>query len=556
MEAELTQEQREVVLSPASARTIVVAGPGTGKTHVIAARVRQLIDSGAIEDPERILVLSFTRAAVDVLHRRLADHSVAREVRPSTIDSYARKAVQSSGQSPAGGFDAIIRAAIRCESEDPPHEHVIVDEAQDLSGDRLSFVTKLLTAANGFTVLGDPAQGIYGWQETGPHIDAMDRIAKTFEDARRLELTEDHRTRSPAARPLDGTRSAVAAGSDEQGLIRLRQRLKTAPQLDPNALMTVLRYSRGETAVLCRTNAQVLQLSATLAAAGVAHRIQQPAQTSVPPFWLSALLRNVEADEVQKSDLDREAAQLTDAELDQAWSELERLASDGEDILLARIRSSAAEMAELPRFMRDVPVLSTVHRSKGLEFDRVIVTDLGGRGDEASTAEEARVLFVAATRARDAVLATTLDRPKHAMRRRSGRWIATPWNRDEPLGVEISVGDVDRSVPFLDDGAAGYVQRHLRTAVTPGDAVQIEPAYRDGRTDLDVVHRGVAVARLTAECVGTIGHLGLAGRRLEGLVVDRLSTAVGSAAITEAVGAGAAGLWLVPEISGFASVLS
>ncbi len=51
---------------------IVLAGPGSGKTHVIVERAVRLIDDG-LARPEQLLVLTFSRKAASDLRRRLAD---------------------------------------------------------------------------------------------------------------------------------------------------------------------------------------------------------------------------------------------------------------------------------------------------------------------------------------------------------------------------------------------------------------------------------------------------------------------------------------------------
>ena len=58
----LNGEQQEAVSQDPSRPFLVIAGPGAGKTAVIAARCRYLIESAGIK-PSEILVLTFTRAA-------------------------------------------------------------------------------------------------------------------------------------------------------------------------------------------------------------------------------------------------------------------------------------------------------------------------------------------------------------------------------------------------------------------------------------------------------------------------------------------------------------
>src|SRR5690606_14815559 len=51
---------------------MVVAGPGSGKTTVIARRIGYLITAGGVE-PRSLLVLTFTKAAADALKARAAE---------------------------------------------------------------------------------------------------------------------------------------------------------------------------------------------------------------------------------------------------------------------------------------------------------------------------------------------------------------------------------------------------------------------------------------------------------------------------------------------------
>lgn len=64
----LTTEQRAAVRSEAK-ETYVQAGPGSGKTLVLAERVNWLMEQGT--DPKRILALTFTRRAAQELQERL-----------------------------------------------------------------------------------------------------------------------------------------------------------------------------------------------------------------------------------------------------------------------------------------------------------------------------------------------------------------------------------------------------------------------------------------------------------------------------------------------------
>ncbi len=65
----LNPEQRGAVETDAP-HALILAGPGTGKTHTLIAGIRALLDKGT--PPENILALTFTRRAAEELRERLA----------------------------------------------------------------------------------------------------------------------------------------------------------------------------------------------------------------------------------------------------------------------------------------------------------------------------------------------------------------------------------------------------------------------------------------------------------------------------------------------------
>ncbi|MDR1278115.1 MAG: UvrD-helicase domain-containing protein, partial [Treponema sp.] len=62
--------EQEQVISFGGSHALIIAGPGTGKTAVLAARIARLIGEGA--DPAAILAMSFTVKAAEELRERIA----------------------------------------------------------------------------------------------------------------------------------------------------------------------------------------------------------------------------------------------------------------------------------------------------------------------------------------------------------------------------------------------------------------------------------------------------------------------------------------------------
>ncbi len=87
---ELNPQQREAV-THGSGPLLIVAGAGTGKTRTLAYRVSYLISQGL--QPERILLLTFTRRAAEEMLRRATslaavDDSLTKRIWGGTFHAY------------------------------------------------------------------------------------------------------------------------------------------------------------------------------------------------------------------------------------------------------------------------------------------------------------------------------------------------------------------------------------------------------------------------------------------------------------------------------------
>jgi len=96
-----SDEQIEAITAP-MAPVVIIAGAGTGKTTVMAARVVWLVGRGEVA-PERVLGLTFTRKAAGELSKRvraalrLVDEDQERHPEISTYDSFASRLVNEFG---------------------------------------------------------------------------------------------------------------------------------------------------------------------------------------------------------------------------------------------------------------------------------------------------------------------------------------------------------------------------------------------------------------------------------------------------------------------------
>ena len=96
--AKLNAKQKEAV-DTIYGPVVVVAGPGTGKTQILALRIGNILQQSTGTKPDEILALTYTDSAVTTLRARLASFigSAAYRVRIHTFHSFARSILELRG---------------------------------------------------------------------------------------------------------------------------------------------------------------------------------------------------------------------------------------------------------------------------------------------------------------------------------------------------------------------------------------------------------------------------------------------------------------------------
>ena len=609
----LTEEQRAVVEQPWGARVLVTAGAGAGKTHTLVRRLDALCGH---ENPEEaleaseILVLTFSRAAARELRERISRHGDrARRVRAQTFDAWAYgvlSRMHPDGDWRGGGFDERITAAAEAVEKGAleigdfvPPAHVVIDEVQDLLGARRELVETLLDRYQdscGFTVVGDAAQSVYGFQIADPH-DRADETGRFFDwlrcsyldDLVELRLTGNFRATTPEARVAlaHGPRLQQLTDADEARTVyeELRDLL-----LDPaNAMgdlrdeftLAGLRDSPDTCAVLTRDNREALVVSELLYKQGVEHRLRRPLEERPVPHWVAELLRRTEATAFTEDRFRSVLAAIPlpyEPHATALWAALRRVArGSGRGVIdLDRLRRAVAD-GNFPDEAADPEatrvVVSTVHRAKGLEFDRVIiltpptVAELHKRyKDELDLPAEARALYVAMTRARHDLYHMAppeLPQFRRTVKHGSGRRYVGGWRPYDRYGIVVEAGDVCRDDPPGPEGEAVAVQEYLLEQVRPGQPVVLRkrhdlPMGESQSPPYALVHNGREIGEASRRFRMELFQVQKVNRawdpwwpdELHDLRIDVLETVTGSTAAGANAGLGDRGVWNVPRITG------
>lgn len=247
------------------------------------------------------------------------------------------------------------------------NDWVFVDEAQDTNPVRRALAKLALKPGGRLVAVGDPRQAIYGF--TGASHDAIDLIKREF-SAVELPLTVSYRCAQSVVRQaqtiVDYIEAAPSAPEGKVETLQIKDTIKLLGEHD---------------AVLCRTNAPLVNLAYQLIASGKPCKILGR-EIGV---GLVKLIRNLKADSIShllervETWQAREVAKYTGrGEENKAQSVSDR--AECIRVVAENLNEDdytiAALVARIEGLFSDTNgclMLSTAHKSKGREWDRVAI---------------------------------------------------------------------------------------------------------------------------------------------------------------------------------------
>ncbi|MGI8662032.1 MAG: UvrD-helicase domain-containing protein [Acidimicrobiales bacterium] len=300
------------------------------------------------------------------------------------------------------------------------HQHLFVDEFQDVNPLQFRLLQAWLGQRDDLCVVGDPNQAIYAWNGADPSL--LTGFVDHFPGASVVALASNHRSTPQvltlANRVLDagGLAGVRLTPTRQEGPDPVVVSSATGDE-EAAAIAASLRghhdhnVAWSHQAVLVRTNALAVVLADTLRGAGIPVRLR--AQT---PFLELPAIKQAMASLRRRGFLEglAELGERSSDEPDEeriALGELMRLASEysAEDPLPSPLGFTgwlATATADDAQQSRDAVVVATFHAAKGLEWPVVhlaaledgLVPHTRARTPEALD-EERRLLYVAITRA-------------------------------------------------------------------------------------------------------------------------------------------------------------
>lgn len=477
-----TEEQTLIINAPPDARILVEAGPGTGKTAVACARVAHLLRQEV--NPSAIMMVSFTRTAVAEMRSRIqlwSGEGLVSSVNITTLDSAAFRFGMGCGaqyEKLMGSFEGNIENALKSFEEKngtlleylARFEHIILDEAQDLTGPRTKLAALLLEHLGkhaGVTVFADRAQAIYGFTNDlddkaseGENFLADYPFTSKGFAVRKLEKI--HRTGDKFL--LEFFSSARKAVFDETVSVKALPEhvVKTVKGQGSSVGHEIQKIPvRNGDLVLYRKRVSAL-MAAQFQEGPVRFRL--PGYPAAVFAWVGLVLSEWTEPEISAAQFNERWKNKVPAELNQGWSAdrawqllLEHARAPKERVDVRKLRGLVARSrppVELcrPDYGDLGPIFSTIHASKGREADRVFLMlpwklDYVADGD-IDPEEEARVYYVGATRVKKEFFHGVALSVKYACKLDNGRdrVIDPPFQLKKPVKFQFGLaGDVDET---------------------------------------------------------------------------------------------------------------
>lgn len=283
----LSEKQMEIISDRESHCIVVAAGPGSGKTRVLAHKLASLL---LLEDVkhEQLLMLTFSRAAVIEFKQRLIGliGNAAHFVEIKTFHSYCFDLLGIVGNLD-DAKNVVSRAAQLIENGEVEPNRIaktvlVIDEAQDMSAEEYALIHALMTANEEMRVIavGDDDQNIFEFRGSDSHY--MTCLLKETK-ARLMEMTENYRSSRHvvdfANALVNCIRGRVKSApiismNSREGFVGIRHHISHT-MYQPLVEDLLVHRGKGSICVLTQTNEEAVILVALLSKHGLNGKLVQ-----------------------------------------------------------------------------------------------------------------------------------------------------------------------------------------------------------------------------------------------------------------------------------------
>lgn len=419
----LSIKQREIIDDDKSKNIVVAAGPGSGKTMVLVHKLASLL---LMEDTkvEQLLMLTFSRSAATEFKQRLIKliGNAGYYVDVKTFHSFCFDLIGEMGT--LTDSNEVVRKALEMIADGEvdtgrlTRTVLVIDEAQDMDSDEFALVEALMdrNASMRVIAVGDDDQNIYEFRNSDSKY--MRNLVMEH-GAKQYELVENYRSGRNIVKLANKFATTIrnrmktepiVSVKDEAGLVMLKK-FRTSNMIVPTFELIQDTYEGGSCCVMTNTNDEALLMTAILKQNGYKARLIQsieefnlinlyevrsfvemlgdPARTPVIPdeIWENAISS-------LKERFENSTCLAECLELIQRFQSVNRRKYYAD--LIEYIQESKLE--DFTTNSNNTILVSTIHKSKGREFDNVYMMLNNYR---AYSDSNKHVIYVGMTRAKN-----------------------------------------------------------------------------------------------------------------------------------------------------------
>lgn len=533
--------QDVVIRAPIDKKILVNAGPGTGKTYTLVERLKYMIAKIKDVDPQEIMVLSFSRAAIKEIGNRVFENSDLEDskywdlnlIDIRTFDSFATyliTEVEPEYDLSEKNYDERIEIAINIIQKNPDIfssiKHLIIDEIQDLVGIRAKLVQVILEHVNcGFTLFGDLCQSIFDYNAADEryNIDSeqfYEWIINKFNNGiDKYEFNVNYRQEKSLAEKSMIIRDHII-NKDEKAQEKVL--IETIDDFNyigySHNLLDKLPKDKSKTiCFLCRTNGQVLKVSKYLRDQNIKNIINKPSTYKVIDKWVADIFTDFTSKYVSYEDFKlkvKEKNFFTKDSLKDKWELLKKI--EGRNSSKLQISELARNLRYKKYYYEDIctkpnsnVIVSTIHRAKGREYDCVVLLDDNVLQYKNSNGikNEVKIYYVGITRPRKEIFKTNFRSNVYMTYVGANkRWIETGYRSKKKKRITfVEIGkeediEIESFVDINIHGSTAKVienQKYIRDNVKPSDPLEFKLNYDINGIRYDIYHFGKCIGRLS-----------------------------------------------------------
>ena len=431
---QMSSEQQEVIKDSKTKAMMILAGPGSGKTKVLVHKIASLILTEDIK-PEQFMMLTFSRTAVGEFRSRLNQliGLLSYDIEINTFHSYSLNLIARVVKENDNVLkQSIVEATRQIKSEEVtlPYKRILVlDEFQDINHDSFELVKAIYHANNDemrIIAVGDDDQCIMN--HIGADVSFIDKFKEAFSKDdegevhyKQYELLSNFRSKQNIVKYTNDFISRIddryknnilKSSSKESGSVMVHT--CTSPNLLTPMIKRIQAYEHIEDiAILAYTNDEVMQIYSHLEELGIAAKFIIDREK----FSLKNISEIIEFDKVINS-LRKDEPSFSENNFEDALKHVElkfkgsknlkllkkvidKFLTESENYYISQWLAYLDEikLEEFEDYQKTVTV-STIHKSKGMEFDKVIL--LVNKTPKNSS--EIRLYYVGMTRAKNELL--------------------------------------------------------------------------------------------------------------------------------------------------------